>query len=128
MIFWLPLKYDISTEEAEKVQREIARQWVLYGSLFITNAPRGMGITFLDPACRELAANDPNRTGYVNGVPMFWTGEPDPAPSPAREPLDPHLLAQAMHATPWHQHGSYEDDDDTAHDIADAYARLSDNP
>ncbi len=51
-----------------------------------------------------------------------------PAPSPAREPLDPHLLAQAMHATPWHQHGSYEDDDDTAHDIADAYARLSDNP
>jgi hypothetical protein len=48
-----------------------------------------------------------------------------PLPAPHEASLDVVLLARAIHAAVHHAHASFEDDDETAADIADAYVRLA---
>lgn len=43
------LSIALTPAEQRKMQERVTTDWLLYGELHVTNAPRGTGITFLDP-------------------------------------------------------------------------------
>lgn len=47
MIIYLPI--DLDADEQREVQRRVTTDWLLYGQVHMTNAPRGRGLTFLNP-------------------------------------------------------------------------------
>jgi hypothetical protein len=63
---WIWLPVDLDERQQRELSAEVSRSWALYGELHLTNAPRGRGLTMLDPRsvdykrmAREAKSGDP---------------------------------------------------------------------